>query len=385
MATYTYLICKAHDGLILDELPLSTTSLPRQIAIDTTAQFSLPLSDPRVGPQWAGLVDPRRVPLLVVLRDQLPAWAGIITGARGVQTMELEVISLEGWLARRAYPIPGLDINWDQRDQFDIARGIVKTAGGTDAFFGDNLGMIINADQTPAASGVIRDRHYLKDDPSDSLTRLQQLGLVRKGFEWTLELDYTPGGTNVFPRLVMAYPTMGIRNPSPEWRFEMGVGGKGGNVVDYDVQIDCSLGKFATEVSSTGAGEGEAKLISTPAIDNAWEAEIGLRVYEQTSYPTVKIKDTLDDHAFADLDRLKRGETIARARVRAGGVTGGDLDPMFGQYHLGDDARLIIEDSPRHPRKADGSPGLDFLTRIIGWNLDPTTDTVDIDFDGTGL
>lgn len=106
-------------------------------------------------------------------------------------------------------------------------------------------------------------------------------------------------------------------------------------------------------------GEGEDQLNSAPAIDAVALAS-GAPIVERDFMPSSSIKNlgVLNDHAVADLTRLRNGADMWDITARW------DAYPRYGvHWQLGDDVRYELQ-GHGHPEGVTGTG------RIIGWRLD---------------
>ena len=82
---------------------------------------------------------------------------------------------------------------------------------------------------------------------------------------------------------------------------------------------------------------------------------------DQANYSDIIDDTVLNELAIGQVLALSEPPPIIKIVVPA------YVDPVFGTYGIGDDARLIIQD-PRFPQ------GLDTVYRIVGLNVQPGED-----------
>jgi hypothetical protein len=131
-----------------------------------------------------------------------------------------------------------------------------------------------------------------------------------------------------------------------------------GNMVEYEYPEDGSV--VANTVYSLGAGSNEGKQIAVG--QDTTKLLAGWALLETTAnYSDITDQTVLQELANAQALATSYPPTVLKVVVPA------YVDPVFGTYQIGDDARIIITDS-RFPNT------LDEIYRIVGLTVQPGED-----------
>lgn len=343
MPDYRYLFADATTGTLLAELPLACQSFTQQISAAGTLTGSLALGD--ITPQWRAATTLKRS-LVVALRDEAIAWAGLIDKRRptnGGTVAEIGAETLEGWLGRQEIQA---DLTFTAVDVFDIVRGII-------AHVAAQAGGDMRIDTGTNLAGYVATIGWLGKDSTKVSDAIAKLAEVAPGFEYTIGWQrvgtvFTPNLTLTTPGLSAAL-TDGILLEFP------------GSLTDYGYDETAA----PNVVTGVGADTGGGIPLLARVEDTGGELAAG--------YPRLPGQVQFKDEA--DLTRLTARTTTAltaglvdyvvpTAELRA------DADPHFGDFPLGVSARLRAT-SLYDPAGASGQPGLDVTRRVTGWTVAP--------------
>lgn len=350
-----WLGCRLVDGRIISGIPGITGEVSRVLGDVTTSGLILPI--PISGPESLpiGLVEqltePGRTMIVAVVND-IPTWAGIVGISEGGTdpTMMLPVASLEAYLDRRIVRTH----EFNQVDEALIAATLVGDAGDIPGV-GSGIGLKIDAPPT----GTLRDRQYLITDRKTVLEALQELMGVIDGPEWTIDLDWTDETHTAIDKIFRVRKRIGEASSSPNAVFTAVFGSQEASEARYSYRIDYTIGHGANYVVAYSSGQGEDQPSSDPAIDTEL-LDSGFPIYEQHFQPSSNIseKETLNEHALAELDRRARGTRTFRLEARW------DAYPRYGvDWKIGDDIAWDLK-GHRHPQGIRGHG------RVIGFKLD---------------
>lgn len=288
---------------------------------------------------------------IVVERDGLVVWSGIVwLSPYRDNPPSREIRAAEDWSYFRRRVITKT-LTYTATDQLTIAKGIVDNAL-TDQ--GSDIGITV---QTPAASGVTRDRTYNNFELKPVGEAVEQLSECDNGFDFAIDAAWDSATGALTKTLQFSYPRRGRPYQSSGLVFEVGR-----NVIDWTWPTDGT--RMANRILAVGRGEGDAMITSTQSdvsqIVALSSGGPGYPLLEQTiSRTDVSVQSTLDAIAKARLKATSTPVTLPEITVRA------DVDPTFGSYITGDSVRFIVppNTSPRFPT------GLDTYVRIVGWDV----------------
>lgn len=360
---YTYMVHDLLTNIPLGDLPLTGVSYGKRLNDSGAASGSFHVENRR---------DPRRIVrdpydlttpckrCVYIYRDDVPQWGGIIWTRRYDSRTRTVQLGLGDWwtyydhrkilpllptnpavrytvaemVARFGHPAP--------IDQNAIARGLLALAHQHP---GGNLGVVAD----PVDSLITRERTYRGYELGDVGEALRQLAGVQNGPDLLFDVDRQLGADGrPVRRLRLGDPGLGQQGSA--WVFEYG-----GNVVDYTWPSDGT--RYASRVLAAGEGMVEGTPIavaeSTDGYPTGWPL-----VETERGYSTVSDPSVLQAHADADLQAARRPVVLPQLEVR------GERWPMVGEWNVGDDARVVIEDDWLPDR-------VDTLARIVAADMTP--------------
>jgi hypothetical protein len=346
--TYRYLFADLLTNDILGELPLTGVSFNQQLNQAGTLTGRLLLSG-LSGFQFN--VDASTIPgrcALYVDRDGQIVWGGIIWSREynsNSQSLNLAAREFESYFERRRITS---DVVFTNTDQLTIAQSLFNTAQA--APFGD-IGVIVPTN----TSGILVSRTYYGYELKQVYAAVQDLSRQLDGFDFLINCSYSSG--NIIKTLELGYPRIGtvydVNDP-----FAIVFNFPAGNVVEYVYPEDGSIA--ANTIYGLGAGSNEGKLLAT-ASDATKFTDGWALLEDQANYSDVTDSTLLTELTQGQVEALSYPPTTIKMVVPA------FVDPVYGSYNIGDDARLIITDS-RFPT------GLDEIYRIVGLNIQPGED-----------
>ena len=264
-------------------------------------------------------------------------------------------------------PLP--DVVWAAADQAQIIRDLLNP--GFFSQFGNIGGQWpgwINVEAPAANMGVPRDMTYPRGSETNLLTAHQDRSKIINGYEWYTTLRVLDGtdayNANTFRcQFVWGYPRLGRQYAKGDElpRFSYYVDGRG-NVASVTY---ANTGEGVSNIewgTGSGVSDSAVRVVSTNSSD--WLN--GFLITEDSySNPDVKDGATLQQQTNAKLIQgYANQQYVASLKVR------GDLFPHFDQYAIGDDC-LVTTDDYTWPDNADGTRGVTFISRIMGWTVTP--------------
>ena len=347
--TYRYIFADLLTNSVLGELPITGVSFNQQLNQAGTLQARILLSGVD-GYEYN--VDASTIPArtaIYVDRDGVIVWGGVIWGREynsANQTLSITAREFESYFERRRITT---DVVFTNVDQMTIAQTLFNTAQA--APYG-NIGVIVPTN----TSGVLVSRTYYGYEYKQVYAAVQDLSRQLDGFDFNIRSSYSSG--EIIKTLQMGYPRIGtIYSPTDPSAVVFNF--PAGNIVEYAYPEDGSIA--ANTIYGLGAGSNEGKLLST-ASDATKYAEGWALLEDQANYSDVTDATLLSELAQGQVSALSYPPTTIKVVVPA------YVDPVFGTYSIGDDARLIITDS-RFPT------GLDQVYRIVGLNVQPGEDS----------
>lgn len=341
--------CDTTTGGIVEELPgLTTQNIGRRLGSPTTSSFGLFL--PSAPPDWEASTQQGRAMLLAVdpVTDT-PLWAGLILTRDGgsFQTVDLQAITLEGYLDRRY-------------------AGTLTLIGQDQATVITNL-MAGPLSQGPpfvmdtVATGVTMDWISLDGDDRTVLSAMQQIMGMDGGPEWTIAPIWADAAHTAIDLSVRVRSQIGSQSGDPEAVFDFP-----GCIASYRQGESYETGKGATLVIARGDGEGESRLTSAPHVASTLEAEGWPRTeYRWTPASGITDPDQLNAHATRARALMGTGSSVWTLDATASRA------PRLGtDWSLGDDITIEIAESARHPN------GARKVGRAWSWDLDPSGDRI---------
>jgi hypothetical protein len=263
--------------------------------------------------------------------------------------------------------LPGC--TWTGADQAQIVRDLLNPG-----FFSQlgNIGGLfpgwINVEAPVANMGVPRDMTYRRGQETNLLTAHQDRSKIINGYEWYTAMRVLSGAsaydaTSFRCQFVWGYPRLGRTYDGGGQipRFSYYVDGRG-NVAN--IRYAYNAAAVSNMVWGTGAGFDDDALRVYSRYSN--DVTNGFLVTEDKySNPDVSNGSTLQEQTDAKLIQGYTNEQfIDSVQVR------GDLFPYFGSYNIGDDC-LFTTDDWTWPDNADGSRGVTYISRIMGWKVTP--------------
>ncbi|MBN6054505.1 hypothetical protein JYK22_21365, partial [Nonomuraea sp. RK-328] len=358
-ALWQYRFVRLLDRTYLGHLDLKNVNFDKRILQPGSFSASIPIPSRRVGDQVAEIIPrdetdlgigPGVISCEVYRADE--CWGEYwITGAkpgrsgRGTPTVQLRGSTLEAYLAhvelQERLPFSG-------QDQITIARSLLSHLM---AQAHANISLSLQ----PGVSGVMRDRTYEADEATYG-QRLTELAQVDDGFEWMINLAVEDG---VLQRQwVWGYPLLGTQSPAPHVIAETG-----GDILDWDEDIDALRGATRWRARSSYSGGGDAStggtLLSsvheaTDHLDAGWP-----RLDRTINKSGISEQQTLEEWAAYWAATAPGALRVDSLTVALG------AEPSFTPNSLGDSARIYLDNEwhPPHWR----------TRRIIGIGVTPTS------------
>jgi hypothetical protein len=241
-------------------------------------------------------------------------------------------------------------------DQFEIFRQLLITMQARPHA---NLGLVLPSGD----SGQIRERLYEGKDRTPFGQRIQELGDVIGGFEWTFD---TITGASGLDRVVrVGSPTIG----DPDAGHVFGMGSGGGDIIAWGYEVDALKGGTVWEArGDTPDAEGDASVSAEPLTSALYEAtdhlDAGWPAIERLiDRPGVQIQETLEEWAQGWAAKKSGAVTVFSVTVAIG------ENPSFTPNNLGDTVRVAMSDE-WHKRTGTGA-GLNARHRVIGVRVVP--------------
>jgi len=182
---------------------------------------------------------------------------------------------------------------------------------------------------------------------------MSDLAKATNGFDFNIKVAYDGGG-NPTKTLQLGYPRLGNTYSSTSTTvpvFQL----PAGNIVQYNYKEDGT--KAANTVYLTGAGSNEGKLLVT-ATDATKTAAGWALLEDSVNYSNITDSTLLTNMATGQVSVVSYPPQTLQI------VAPPYIDPVYGSYNLGDQARVIVTDD-FYPSGFDGN------YRIIGLNVSP--------------
>ena len=349
MTTYRYLFADLLTNSILAELPLTGVAFTQQLNQAGTFNARILLS----GVDAAGQnVDAATIPgrcAVYVDRDGVLVWGGVVWSRNynsTSQTLTLGAREFESYFERRRITSTQAFTN---TDQLTIVQTLMNNAQAAPS---GNIGVVVGSN----TSGVLVDRVYYDYELKSVHGAIMDLSRAENGFDYRIKVQYD-GAFQPEKQLLLGYPRLGtVYSPTatnvPFFEFPAG------NVVEYEYPEDGAIA--ANTVYALGAGSNEGKLIAS-ASDSTLLAAGWPLLEEQANYSDVVDAALLAELAQGQVLAVSYPPTTIKMVVPA------FVEPVFGTYQIGDDARVRITDD-RFPQ------GLDAVYRIVGISVEPGED-----------
>lgn len=349
--TYRYLLADLITNEIIAELPLTNVSFTQQLNQAGSFTGDLLIS----GIDGAAFnVDASTTPgrnVIYVDRNGIIIWGGIIWGRSYNSTSQHLTIQARELISYFEHRRIIETIDFNAVDQLVIAKTLIENA--QNVTYGD-IGIVYNT-LGETTSGVLVDRTYYSYELKNVFNAVQDLSRQLDGFDFDIDVYYSAGvPTKAFNTY---YPRSGtIYDPTDPNALVFIF--PAGNVVEYEYPEDGSV--VANSVYALGAGSNEGKLIensqATDKLIDGWAL-----LETQANYSDITDTTVLSNLATGQVNAVSYPPTTVRLVVPP------YVDPVYGTYEVGDDARIIIQDS-RFPN------GLDAIYRIVGVTVQPGED-----------
>lgn len=309
---------------------------------------------------------------LCVLRDEQLIWTGVIT-SRTYQaqskTLQFFAKTLESHLDNRLVVQP----------QFPFGVSFVRTDVDQGTIFWDLMALLDTAYpaflmvydngtvEVPApVTGVLKSINIKATDFKTIREAVNEIADGSDGFDWRFKprLEIIDGRPRILQAEVeFGYPTLDrVANPAG-LVFEFP-----GNILNY-YRTD-NLAGAGTRLFVLGAGQGESMIFSVVDPVSGYG---NFPVHQVVPLKDVTTQALLDARAAQEAIRRKPPRTQYKIGVRPG------LQPIFGQWQLGDSCTIRIDDA-MHPG------GVDTVARITGYELKPSSaenaEEVFVEFEG---
>ncbi len=364
MTAYRYLSTDVVTGrLLADELPLHVQGFARQLGQATDLTGYMDLNKNNAIHLSSGALEPQRT-MLWALEDGWPVWVGVLWDAAATSVLgnqlPIKASTLESLLARRQIRDPLMFAN---ADYADVWRALLAYA--TDPAAKGPGAPVAGLSAQQGAVGTALTTSYAPGDLKDIATALADLETAGD-FEATFDPVLDGSGqlailARIAPQLGQPYQQIGgVQLVFPGNLADYGwprMGSQGSNSVI--ATAPANLSAAGTWTSSIGNGHGvDAARIAAgyPLLESA----------AQYSGAAVTSQAQIDAYADGHLGMLAGSPTIPPAVIDMSSPS----SPRVKQLGLGDAAALLARSS-LHPARADGSPGLAQIVRIIGWSVAP--------------
>jgi len=360
---YRYVTTDVVSGkLLADELPLHMTSYARQIGQEMPATGYMDLNSANAKYIQKGALETRRT-LLWVLEDGYPVWVGVIWDEPMQSILDgkyqIAARTLESLFSRRRIRDP---LTFTGLDYCDVWRSLLAYATNT-ALKGQQAAVAgLSAQDTQVGSLV--STSYAAGDLKDVTSA--QADLATAGdFETTFEPVLDGSGqlaivARLAAQLGQPYQASRLQLVFPGNLADYGwprLGSQGANTLIATAPTSGTAGGTWTSATADGHGVDEADLAAGyPLLESAVQYN-GAAITSQAQ---------IDAYADGYLGLVGRSPTVPPITID----TSSPAAPKIKQLGLGDQAQFAAT-SLRHPARADGSPGIQQVVRIIGWQVTP--------------
>lgn len=325
MANYRYLFADLLTNQILAELPLTKVQFSQQLNSAGTFSAELQLAGLRAANlNVANATIPARTAVYVD-RDGTLVWGGVLWNreySSKNQSIKLNAGEFESYFNRRRITT---DTVFTGTDQLTAVQTILNNAQSAT---NGNIGV-----QVPTnTSGVTINRTFYGYEYKTVLSAIQDLAKSSTGFDFNIQVYYDSNG-NPAKLLRLGYPRYGRVYSASSTTvpvFELP-----GNIVEYTWPEDGSIA--ANYLYAIGAGSNPGRLLAT-AFDGSKIAAGWPLLEEQANYSDVADATLLNNLATAQVSIVSYPPTTIKITMPP------TLDPIFGSYEVGDDARIRILD-----------------------------------------
>ncbi len=351
--TYRYLFVDLLSNAVIGELPLTGVGFTQQLNQPGNFQGHLLLSGIN---SYQFNVDPSTIPAhcgLYVDRDGILVWGGVIWGRTYNSTAQTLTFTAREWLSYFERRRVSQTVNYTNIDQLVIAKDLIVNAQAEP--YGD-IGVLYNS-EGQTTSGILVDRVYYDYELKNVFQAIQDLSRQSDGFDFHIDIEYDnitglPAKyfNTYYPRSGEIYSAGNLNIPVFEF--------PAGNMVEYEYPEDGAVA--ANKIYATGAGSNEGKLIAI-ATDATKFATGWALLEDAVNYSDITDQTVLNTLAIGQVTAVSYPPTTLKIVVPA------YVDPVYGTYEVGDDARIIIKDD-RFPN------GLDEIYRIVASSVQPGED-----------
>lgn len=355
--TYTYLFCDLRTDVLLAELPLSNVTYSFELNGIGTLRGTIPYNDETLPLDPETASTPGRTAVYVD-RDGVLVWGGIVwtrddaTGGKQIQAAEFPSYFQHRYVKKTLSTDTSLLLNpayvdaGGQRlyaDQKYIVWSLLRYAHDQP---GGNIG--INIDElTAPPHGVTRSATYFGYERPEIYKSISELAAADDGFDFAIEVGWTPAANNQAPRRFRKartwFPRRGRTAANSGLVFSKG--GGYGSILDYDWPENGA--ELVTEMSGLGAGSGEARIVKTAVaqdlIDSGWPLLEGVATYDG-------VIDEAQVQGLANADLTARSQYMKQPTFEVSA----DADPQFGSYSVGDEGLFVIDPEPKSPNGREG-------------------------------
>ncbi|QHJ85201.1 MAG: hypothetical protein [Caudoviricetes sp.] len=308
-------------GQVIGELPdLQASTLSVRMEDITSTEAQLPYD--KAPDNWLELTTPYKIALILV-RDHIPQWGGIIIKRTRVirgKSIQLTLTSIEHYLDS----VYITDKTYKQASQTAIAAGLAHMTDD------HRFGLLVEMADSP----TLRDRTYTADQDKTVLSALQELSNVIGGPEFYTSWRLADDGMTYHPVISIADH---IGSSEQVTTFDASI------MADFQVLEDYSTGYGANRVKATSTADGTARPESYWYYDTS---DNGRPFVEYKYSPSSSIINVgvLNDHARSKLLELRYGTTtisFTAALLEAprlgvdwsvGDIVGYDVSDDIGQY-----------------------------------------------------
>lgn len=357
MADFRYHFYDQATRSLIDTLPVEQVSFTNELRGVGTFTGSIPLyADSLAASRVLAATIPHRTKLFVE-RDNALVWGGRLIPPRdydsGYARLAVSAEETLGVFANRYLP----NLTYIGVDQFDIFRGIIATL---QADPGGDMGLQVSS----GLSGVLRDRTYLLADQTTGLDALTDLSEVINGFEFATQVVWDET-MRPQEKILLAYPRMGRAGRDAGAVLEYDRFSGGGNVATYTWSDGPGL--YTKSWATTETEEGVQLVANTVNTDLLGQ---NYPLLEQTqAFDGVVKLETLQQHADALAAYAAGHRVTAEFTVKA--RPGLEL----GDWQMGDEFLTRISDYRFPPDPVTGRPGFSGYMRVVGWEIEPVTDS----------
>lgn len=350
MTQYRYLFADLLTNQITAELNLTNVNFTQQLNSSGTFTGNILLSGLTAASNATNATIPGRSAIYVERQissgDRELVWGGVIWAreySSNNQQLNVTAREFESYFERRRI---SQTVSFTNVDQLLVAQTLVNNA---QAVSGGNIGVAVGTE----TSGVNVSKVYYNYELKTVYSALLDLSRSQNGFDFNIQVAYDGAG-NPTKTLRLNYPLSGTRYTSTSVdvpMFEL----PAGNIVEYSYPEDGSIA--ANKIYAMGGGSSDAKQIyvSTDAtkLSDGWPL-----LEDSVNYSDITDATLLQELADGQIAAVSYPPTTLRV------IAPPYVQPEFGTYSLGDDARIRIND-PRFPN------GIDAVYRIVGLTVSP--------------